>query len=629
MQCHADTTMIGVAADGREVRLGFDHALFQRSIHAAMACTDCHQGIVELPHAEELPPADCSSCHADVQAVYATSSHGRAAALGHAHAPKCVDCHTTHAVFPATDSLSTVSHFRLVETCAHCHADPEVTRTLPFGHRAPVEGYLKSVHGRALIERRDPAAPNCATCHPAHEVLPPSDPRSLVNPVNLPQTCAQCHGDVYEIYAASVHGVAAERGMSGAPTCADCHGEHRIEPPESPTSTVFPTTISRTTCPSCHASEAMGSRYGFDPARIASYQQTYHGLATRRGDLSVANCASCHGVHNIFRTADPRSTVNPANLTQTCGSCHPDANTRFAAINVHPKIGGDAGPRRPADTVRVVYVVLLVAVIGGMAVHNGIIWWHYVAEKRRRERRAATVQRFTRLEAVEHQLNLIAFFILVLTGFALKFPDAGWVRLLESLGLTEELRGLTHRVAAVLMIAVALVHTGYLVLTRRGRRDLVGILPRISDVKDFLHSMAWHLGRRRDRPRFPRFDYTEKAEYLALLWGTSVMILTGLILWFPTVALRYLPSWAFSVSEVIHYYEAWLAFLAILVWHFFFVIFHPDVYPINLTFLGGRTTVEHALHRHGSLEAATGEPVGPEPPEEPIGPAGPPPETTG
>ena len=94
--------------------------------------------------------------------------------------------------------------------------------------------------------------------------------------------------------------------------------------------------------------------------------------------------------------------------------------------------------------------------------------------------------------------------------------------------------------------------------------------------------------------------------------GIAVVI----ILWFPTIASKYLPGWSFSVAEVIHYYEAWLAFLAILVWHFFFVIFHPEVYPINLTFLRGKTTVEHAVHRHGSVEAATGEPAPPPTQEE-------------
>ena len=613
--CHADTSMVRENPDSTRTALWVDDAVYSNSVHQGLSCTDCHADISEVPHAEKPAPVNCGGCHADVQALYDGSTHGKAAAAERAHAPHCYDCHGKHDIRPASDPESPVSQFKLVETCARCHADPKVTQALPFGNRAPVAGYMKSVHGKALLVDKNAAAPNCGTCHPAHEVLPPGDPKSLVNRMNLPKTCSKCHGDIYDIYAESIHGIAAARGESGAPTCSDCHGEHQIEGPDSPTSSVYPANISKTTCPACHGSVLAGRRGGFDPARIASFSQTYHGLAGRRGDLSVANCASCHGVHNIFRSNDPRSTVNKANLVATCGKCHPDAGTRFASIDVHPALtgatyyggtaratGGAKSVKPPAEAVKVVYVVLLITIIGGMAAHNGLIWWYYVGEKFRRERKAKKVRRFTRLEAVEHQLNLIAFFVLVFTGFALKFPDAGWVRLTESLGLNEDLRGLTHRLMAVIMIGVALVHTCYLVFTKRGRSDLVSLMPRISDVQDFLHNMAYHLRLRKDRPYFPRFDYTEKAEYLALLWGTSVMILTGLILWFPTIAGRHLPAWAFSVAEVIHYYEAWLAFLAILVWHFFFIFIHPESYPVNLTFLDGKTTVEHSLHHHGKVE---------------------------
>jgi cytochrome b subunit of formate dehydrogenase len=606
LACHSDTSMVRENPDSTKTALWVDATVHGNSVHMGLACTDCHADISEVPHGGTLAPVSCGNCHGDAQAIYDTSTHGKAVAAGHAHAPRCYDCHGKHDIRSASDPESPTSQFKLVETCARCHADPKVTQALPFGNRAPVAGYMKSVHGKALLVDKDPGAPNCGTCHPAHEVLPPGDPTSLINRMNLPKTCSQCHGDIYAVYSESVHGVAVARGLSGAPTCSDCHGEHQIEGPDSPTSTVFPANISKTTCPACHGSIMAGRRNGLDPERIASFGQTYHGLASRRGDLQVANCASCHGIHNIFPSKDPRSTVNKANLVHTCGECHPDANTRFASINVHPSTGDlrlvSKIQRPPADVVKIVYVVLLVAIIGGMAAHNGLIWWYHVVEKYRREKKSKKVRRFTKLEAVEHQLNLIAFFVLVLTGFALKFPDAGWVRVTESFGLSEELRGLTHRVMAVLMIGVALVHSCYLLFTKRGRKDLVALMPRISDVHDFLHNMAYHLRLRKDRPYFPRFDYTEKAEYLALLWGTSVMVLTGLILWFPTIASKHLPGWAFPVAEVIHYFEAWLAFLAILVWHFFYIFIHPENHPINLTFLDGKTTVEHSLHHHGKVE---------------------------
>ena len=335
-------------------------------------------------------------------------------------------------------------------------------------------------------------------------------------------------------------------------------------------------------------------------------------MASEKGDLKVANCASCHGVHNIYKSEDARSTVNTANLTTTCGQCHPNASATFASIQVHPTNVPATGPgvvpsptaikERPAEMVRRVYVVLILLVIGGMAAHNVVLWTWHVREKRRRERTAKKVARFSRFEVVEHAANLIVFFTLVLTGFALKFPDAGWVNLTERLGMTESVRGITHRTAAVLMIILAITHTCFLLFTKRGRRDLMALRFGIRDITDAIQNVGFHLGLTKTRPHFPRFDYGEKAEYLALIWGTTVMILTGLILWFPTIATRYLPAWGFPVSEVVHYYEAWLAFLAIVVWHLYFVIASPEVYPLNLTFLDGKATEHHLLEKHGHLE---------------------------
>ncbi len=76
------------------------------------------------------------------------------------------------------------------------------------------------------------------------------------------------------------------------------------------------------------------------------------------------------------------------------------------------------------------------------------------------------------------------------------------------------------------------------------------------------------------------------------------MCVTGLVLWFPEFFIGFLPSWLFEVSEVIHYYEAWLATLAIIVWHWFFVIFHPTKYPMNLTWMDGKITEEELKHHH-------------------------------
>jgi len=95
-------------------------------------------------------------------------------------------------------------------------------------------------------------------------------------------------------------------------------------------------------------------------------------------------------------------------------------------------------------------------------------------------------------------------------------------------------------------------------------------------------------------------SYMEKMEYWALVWGTIIMTATGLFLWFDNyfVDRWSLPKGILDVALVIHYYEAWLATLAIAVFHFFFVIFHPEQYPMSFTWLTGEMTESEVKHHH-------------------------------
>jgi cytochrome b subunit of formate dehydrogenase len=621
LECHSDPGIQKEGAGGKAISLYVPATEFGSSVHAELGCIDCHADYNPDSHPGPLAKVDCGMCHSDAKDAYSKSVHGMAVAKGIADAPTCSDCHGTHDITSPSNPASNVHPLRIVATCARCHANPDIVTKYDITAKAPIDAYLKSIHGRQLMEEGNTDAPNCSTCHPAHSMLPASDPASTVARANIPATCGQCHGDIVAVYSESIHGVAAARGVTDSPVCTDCHGEHSIQEPTNPLSSVFPSNISKTTCTRCHGSLILSGRYGFDATRIDTYKETYHGLASKKGALNVANCASCHGVHNIFPSTDPRSTVNKANLQKTCGTCHPNASVEFASIQVHPTISGSGSimepSKRPRDIAKSIYVVMLLVVIGGMAAHNIVIWIHHVIEKRRRERQYPRVRRFERFEAVEHVILLTSFFTLVFTGFALKFPDASWVRLTESVGLTEGVRGIVHRIAAVIMITVSLVHLGFLLFTKPGRRELAALRPTMRDVTDAIHNMTYHLRMRTDRPTFPHFDYTEKAEYLALIWGTIVMVFTGFVLWFPTYFTRILPGWIFEVSEVVHYYEAWLAFLAIVVWHFFYVLFGPEASPMNVTWMDGKTTVEHAMHKHGALEPhqEIEYPEGQEPPE--------------
>ena len=111
-----------------------------------------------------------------------------------------------------------------------------------------------------------------------------------------------------------------------------------------------------------------------------------------------------------------------------------------------------------------------------------------------------------------------------------------------------------------------------------------------------MHTVGYNLGYRSQPPRYARFNYMEKAEYWALVWGTIVMAVTGILLWAHNWVLAHLPypMSVLDVTTAVHFYEAILATFSILIWHFYFVIFDPDVYPLKWTVLTGRAP-EHEV----------------------------------
>jgi cytochrome b subunit of formate dehydrogenase len=340
----------------------------------------------------------------------------------------------------------------------------------------------------------------------------------------------------------------------------------------------------------------MMARFGLDPDRIKSYNRTYHGLAVLKGSPEAANCTSCHEVHSIRSATNPQSSVHPKNLQQTCGNCHANISPEFVNISVHPK---DLESRNPIGFfAQNIYIWLIVITIGGMIIHNIIILSYYIRKKRKEIKYSRTYARFQSFEVYQHALLILSFFMLVITGFALKFPDALWVQGLTAIGLDEALRSLLHRIAAVVLIIISIIQLGYFMFNKNGRRELFGLLPKSTDVTGFWKNMRFHLFKSIERPKFGRWDYTEKAEYLALIWGTAVMVLTGFILWFPEVFMSFLPAWSFEVAEIIHYFEAWLATLAIIFWHWFFVIYHPEKYPMSVTWIDGKITEDELKHHH-------------------------------
>lgn len=365
--CHSDTSLVVTDSTGAARSLFVDAAKMDHSVHAGFDCVTCHADIKETPHAERLAPAACGTCHENAITELAESVHGKSEAS--ADAPTCGDCHGSHEIRGRADTLSWVNPRQLGFTCARCHANPALVQKYNIPIKDPFKAYSHSVHGRLAMAGVDSAA-TCSSCHGNHKIFAANDAASKVYHFNIPQTCGQCHQAIFKEYTGSVHGTAVTRGSNDAPVCTNCHTEHAIESSQVSSAPTSAQNLSTETCGRCHASTRLTEKYGMRGERASTFADSYHGLALRSGRLAVANCGSCHGIHNILPSNDSHSMIHPANLANTCGQCHPNAGENFAASPVH--LTEEEREGKAVAIIRLLYITLIVVVIGGMVIHNGL-----------------------------------------------------------------------------------------------------------------------------------------------------------------------------------------------------------------------------------------------------------------
>ncbi|MFH1893280.1 MAG: cytochrome b/b6 domain-containing protein [Candidatus Zixiibacteriota bacterium] len=566
--------------------------VLKSSIHQDFECIDCHASIGELPHEETLPSVDCGTCHGDEAATY--QWHGRLRIPDGQDIPTCANCHGSHDILPSTEKTSSTNPQNLPKTCGHCHEDIDLTEKheILYGHA--VEVYQTSVHGKASLGGVYSAA-TCNDCHStggtAHRILAPNDTESTISHFNIPKTCGKCHRNIEADYWEGIHGKLVLRGEVDAPVCTHCHGEHGIISPSDPRSPVSASRLAEATCSPCHESASLNEKYGIPSRRLQTYVDSYHGLKSKAGDMTVANCSSCHGAHRILPHTDPTSSIHFDNLKETCGHCHPGISSEMAQTPIHGTPGITQTP--VAGVVRHVYIIAIFIIIGTMVFH----WLIDLRKEIQHVIRKPQVRRMNYNEVWQHNFLMVSFVVLVISGFALRFSNAFWVQWFFGWEGGFPLRGVIHRVAAVVLVGTTLWHLLYLI-GKRGTQFLKDIFPVKRDFEDFLHMVGYNLGWKKDKPKFGRFNYVEKAEYWALVWGTAVMIITGFFLWFDNYIVAIFPKGVLDVMLVIHYYEAWLAMLAILVWHMYSTIFNPTVYPMNTAWINGNMPKSMYEHHH-------------------------------
>jgi cytochrome b subunit of formate dehydrogenase len=666
LTCHNDSTLT-MEKNKNKISLFVNSSTLSHSAHQKLQCIACHSGfdINNTPHKANIQPIDCKTCHTDAALKHPFHPQMmKANSVTGGEDVNCKNCHGTHDIISPKTPGSKFYYTNIVDACGNCHKtekekylfsahatglkegvkgapgcftchknqitgitvkrdlaqlkitqeklcvschmnNPEIReRTSPSA--GFIAAYENSVHGKLLIIGNSKVA-NCVSCHSAHSVKPGSDPTSTVNRFNIPNTCSQCHSQIVEEYKQSVHGVdVLKKGSLDAPVCTNCHGEHNILMHNDPNSPTAYANLSAQVCSPCHTSVKLSAKYGLNPNRETTFKSSYHGMALEGGSTIVANCASCHGVHNIRSPNDPASSVYKDNLAKTCGKCHPGANENFAVGKIHVAVSNEKSDP-VLYWIASIYIAMIFSVIGGMLIHNLLDFIKKSRIKKLRQMGMLQIEnhghalylRMNVSERIQHILLTLSFITLVVTGFMLHFPDSWWVTHIRELSENAfAYRSILHRIAAVILITTSLYHVYYIAFTERGRQLVKDLFPKRQDLFDALGVAKFNLGLSKVKPRLDRFSYIEKAEYWALVWGTIVMSFTGLIMWFDNTFIGLFTKLGFDIARTIHYYEAWMAFLAIVVWHFYFVIFNPEIYPMNTSWITGKISEEEMSEEH-------------------------------
>jgi cytochrome b subunit of formate dehydrogenase len=225
-------------------------------------------------------------------------------------------------------------------------------------------------------------------------------------------------------------------------------------------------------------------------------------------------------------------------------------------------------------------------------------------------------------ERLQHVLLVVSFGTLILTGLPLMFYEMKIFKSIFAIERSFRIRGILHRVAAVILIVDIAYHLVYTIFTRRGRQNFRDMIPGWKDARDALQQFGYNLGLAKalhrkgifrkffdrrpfwlfaEEPAYGRYNFIEKFEYLAVAWGSLIMIVSGFFMWKVELSLRLFPLWVHDIFVIVHGYEAMLAFLAIIIWHMYNVHLNPEVFPMSKIWLNGRIT-GHELRTLHPLE---------------------------
>ena len=363
--CHSDKSLEGTRK-GKKFSVFVDEKKFGQSMHSALTCVSCHADLAgkELPHAEGLQKVECGICHSAEQELHTKSLHGKAIARGDALAPHCNDCHGNHNILSSKDQRSPISPLQIPFLCGKCHQEGSLVTAQRTIHQDHIlENFSESIHGQGLLQKGLIVAPNCATCHTPHSILPHTDPASSISRGNIAKTCTKCHAQIEIVHRKVIRGELWEKQAHTLPACVDCHQPHKIR------KVFYSQGMADKDCLRCHENRNLksskdgrtlyvqGEQLGFSRhskvscsqchsevsvshlrpcetitkkvdcsschAELAQqYQVSTHGKMAAKNDPNAPTCKECHGTHLVLGKLSPNSATFATNVPLLCAKCH-------------------------------------------------------------------------------------------------------------------------------------------------------------------------------------------------------------------------------------------------------------------------------------------------------------------
>ncbi len=551
--CHGNQNFTTPGPDGELRHLNVIRDKFAKSVHGARNCVECHTDITTIPHqAGTGQKVNCVNCHDALwTAAKAENKTEERAMLGvvvqqidhymksiHARPNRdtqsrpnanCYDCHDPHYIYPKGSAERKEWRLNIPNTCGKCHA-------------RELELYATSVHGKAVLNDKNPAAAICSDCHTTHDV---SDPTKDSARLTITKNCGNCHAENLKTYTKTYHGQVNTLGYAYTAKCFDCHGSHDIKKVDDPKSSVFPGNRLKT-CQKCHEGATAGFA-SFEPhgtsRNFAKYP--YIWIATKLLLLLIAGTFVffwSHAALWLYREYKER---------------------KERKFRPHVKTGE-----------------LLVAEFEGKY-----------------------FERFPTAWRVAHLIFAISLMMLALTGMSVLFADTHWAQaVIHWLG-GPRVAAVIHRTFAVLFGFVFLMQMIYFVIYMiHNRRTFEwfgpnSLAPRVQDFKDIISMFKWFTGLG-PRPVFDRWTYWQKFDYWAPFAAVVIIGACGVMLWMPNVTASFLPGWVFNVATIFHGELAVLAVLFLITVHFFNNHFRPDKFPLDIVMFTGSMPVEEFKRTH-------------------------------